>query len=80
LLSQAGKKVLVLEKHYVAGGACHTFVSKGYEFATGIHYVGGMNETTKRGTLGISLKRLVESVSPVGDPIVLDKMDGALQN
>ena len=35
LLAQSGQKVLVLEQHYVAGGACHTFESKGYRFATG---------------------------------------------
>jgi hypothetical protein len=36
LLGQAGKKVLVLEQHYVAGGTMHTFKQKGYEFATGM--------------------------------------------
>lgn len=35
LLSKAGKKVLVLEQHDQAGGTCHTFVDKGYEFDTG---------------------------------------------
>ena len=29
LLAKAGKKVLVLEQHDVAGGACHTFTDKG---------------------------------------------------
>lgn len=35
LLAQSGQKVLVLERHYVAGGCCHTFNSKGYRFSTG---------------------------------------------
>ena len=35
LLSRAGQKVLVLEQHDQAGGCCHTFVDKGYEFDTG---------------------------------------------
>ena len=34
-LAQRGQKVCVLEQHYVAGGCCHTFKSKGYRFATG---------------------------------------------
>ncbi|XP_045171991.2 all-trans-retinol 13,14-reductase-like [Mercenaria mercenaria] len=42
LLGRAGYKVLVLEQHDQAGGCCHTFVDKGYEFDTGIHYVGKM--------------------------------------
>ncbi|XP_052802651.1 all-trans-retinol 13,14-reductase-like [Mya arenaria] len=42
LLGRAGHKVLVLEQHDQAGGCCHTFVEKGYEFDTGIHYVGKM--------------------------------------
>ena len=35
LIAQSGKKVCVLEQHYVAGGACHTFTKRGYTFATG---------------------------------------------
>ena len=35
LLSVAGKKVLVVEQHWAAGGCCHTFTSNGYRFGTG---------------------------------------------
>ncbi|GFS02439.1 all-trans-retinol 13,14-reductase [Elysia marginata] len=42
LLARAGKKVLVLEQHDQAGGCCHSFVEKGFEFDTGIHYIGSM--------------------------------------
>ena len=35
LLGRAGYKVLVLEQHDQAGGCCHTFVDKGFEFDTG---------------------------------------------
>ena len=35
LLAQHDKRVLVLEQHYKAGGACHTFEKDGYRFATG---------------------------------------------
>ena len=44
ILSKAGKKVLVLEQHDQAGGCCHTFLDKGYEFDVGIHYVGEMGQ------------------------------------
>lgn len=32
--------MLVLEQHDQAGGCCHTFIEKGYEFDVGIHYIG----------------------------------------
>ena len=39
-MSKAGKRVLILEQHDQAGGCCHTFIDKGYEFDVGIHYIG----------------------------------------
>lgn len=39
-LAKAGKKVLVLEKHYVLGGFTHTFKRKKFEWDVGVHYVG----------------------------------------
>ncbi|XP_069134346.1 all-trans-retinol 13,14-reductase-like [Argopecten irradians] len=42
LLSRSGHRCLVLEQHDQAGGCCHTFHEKGYEFDTGIHYIGKM--------------------------------------
>src|SRR3954470_16782639 len=44
LLSKAGKKVLILERHYVPGGFSHTFKRKdGFVWDVGVHYVGNMN-------------------------------------
>ncbi|MBY0414027.1 MAG: NAD(P)-binding protein, partial [Bdellovibrionales bacterium] len=40
LLAKAGKKVLMLERHYVPGGFTHTFTRKGCEWEVGVHYVG----------------------------------------
>ena len=40
LLAQAGRKVLVLERHYVTGGFTHTFRRKGFVWDVGVHYVG----------------------------------------
>ena len=36
----ADKRVLVLERHYTAGGFTHTFRRPGYEWDVGVHYVG----------------------------------------
>ena len=41
-LAQAGKKVLVLEQHEVAGGWTHSFTLEGYRFSPGVHYIGGL--------------------------------------
>ncbi|XP_064613670.1 all-trans-retinol 13,14-reductase-like [Liolophura sinensis] len=46
MLAKAGKKVLVLEQHDQAGGCCHTFIEKGFEFDVGVHYIGEMRGTT----------------------------------
>ena len=34
------KRVLVLERHYTAGGFTHTFTRPGYEWDVGVHYIG----------------------------------------
>jgi len=51
IMAKAGKKVLVLEQHDVAGGCCHTFIDKGYEFDVGIHYVGELGYQSESKTL-----------------------------
>jgi all-trans-retinol 13,14-reductase len=40
----AGKRVLVLERHYEAGGFTHTFHRPGYEWDVGLHYIGQMED------------------------------------
>lgn len=40
LLAQKGRKVLILEKHFKAGGWTHTFRRDNYEWDVGIHYIG----------------------------------------
>jgi len=39
-LAQQGKRVLVLERHEVPGGWCHSFALEGHRFSPGVHYVG----------------------------------------
>lgn len=45
-LAKAGKKVLVLEKHYAIGGFTHTFKRKKFEWDVGAHYIGQVNNPT----------------------------------
>lgn len=45
-LAKAGKKVLVLEKHYATGGFTHTFKRKKFEWDIGAHYIGQVNDST----------------------------------
>jgi len=42
LAERAGKRVLVLERHYTAGGFTHVFHRPGYEWDVGVHYIGQM--------------------------------------
>lgn len=44
LLAKAGRKVLVLEKHYTAGGFTHSYTRKGYEWDVGVHYIGEVHK------------------------------------
>ena len=46
ILAKEGQKVLVLEKHYTAGGFTHVFKRKGYEWDVGIHYIGDVQRPT----------------------------------
>lgn len=50
LLADMGKRVLVLERHYVIGGFTHTFKRKGWEWDVGVHYVGEVHR--ERSVLG----------------------------
>ena len=44
LLARAGRKVLVAEQHYLAGGNTTCFRRKGYHFDVGLHYIGECGE------------------------------------
>jgi all-trans-retinol 13,14-reductase len=56
-LARQGKKVLVLEQHYTAGGFTHAYARNGYEWDVGVHYIG---EVGKRNSL---TRRLFDFVS-----------------
>lgn len=55
LLAKLGKKVLVLEQHYVAGGFTHMFNRPGYSWDVGVHAVG---EVTAKSMTGRVLREL----------------------
>ena len=42
--THGGKRVLVLERHYEAGGFTHTFHRPGYRWDVGLHYIGQMED------------------------------------
>jgi all-trans-retinol 13,14-reductase len=69
-LAKLGRRVLVLEQHYVPGGFTHTFRRKGWEWDVGVHAVGEVTEHTLTGRL---LSRLTDgqlrwaSLGPVYD-------------
>ncbi len=52
-LARSGKRVLVLEQHWVLGGMTQTFERQGFHFATGLHYIGGVGpEAGAAGSFG----------------------------
>lgn len=55
LLSKLGRRVLVLEQHYVPGGFTHTFRRRHYEWDAGVHAVGEVTERSMPGRLLSSL-------------------------
>ncbi len=70
LLSKLGRRVLLLEQHYVPGGFTHAFPRKGYVWDVGVHAVGEVTRHTLSGRL---LHRLTDgrlrwaSLGPVYD-------------
>jgi all-trans-retinol 13,14-reductase len=48
LAAQGGKRVLVLERHYEAGGFTHTFRRPGFEWDVGLHYIGQVGDRAQQ--------------------------------
>ncbi len=57
LLAKAGKRVLVLERHYTAGGFTHTYTRKGFEWDVGVHYIGKVHRE------GSILRRVFDDIT-----------------
>ncbi len=75
LLSRlAGQRVLVLERHYTAGGYTHTFRRPDYEWDVGVHYIGSVHPKTLLGKfLGVITDSTLEwaDMGPVYDRIII---------
>jgi len=62
MLGQYGRKVLVLESHYAAGGAAHGFEVDGFKFDTGPSFFCGMTETGSLNPVKMVLSALGETL------------------
>lgn len=51
LLSKIGRRVLVLEQHYVPGGYTHEFSRRGYHWDVGVHAIGEVSTRSMPGRL-----------------------------
>ena len=57
LLAKAGRRVLVLERHYTAGGFTHSYRRRGFEWDVGVHYVGDVHNEAS------PMRRLFDTVT-----------------
>jgi len=86
MLGRYGRKVLVLEAHYAAGGVAHGFTKEGYKFDTGPSFYAGMTEKGSLNPIKMVLDAVGESVPcvtydefqfhfPEGDVSIFDDND-----
>ncbi|MCR4322217.1 MAG: NAD(P)/FAD-dependent oxidoreductase [Candidatus Brocadiaceae bacterium] len=58
-LAKCGKKVLMVEQHFIPGGYCTSFKRKGFTFDAAVHHIGGCGKWSVVGrcfkTLGIEM-------------------------
>ena len=47
-LAKSGRRALVLEQHWLAGGLTQTFSREGFTWDVGLHYLGDMGEAAQR--------------------------------
>jgi phytoene dehydrogenase-like protein/ferredoxin-NADP reductase len=60
-LAKAGKKVLLLERHYVPGGYASTFMRGRFEFEISLHELSGLGDEDNKGPM----RRLLDEVDVV---------------
>lgn len=66
LLASIGRRVLVLEQHYVPGGFTHAFKRPGWHWDVGVHAVGEVTEHTLTGRVLSALTRGELRWAPLG--------------
>ena len=79
-LAKRGRRVLVLERHIQLGGQTQTFQRRGYTFATGVHYIGGLgDEAGPDGRFGRMLGWLTDGrlrFASIGSPYDIVRLPG----
>lgn len=79
-LAKRGRRVLVLERHSQLGGMTQTFRRREYAFATGVHYIGGVGETSgPDDQFGRLLRRLTDGrlrFASIGSPYDIVRLPG----
>ena len=65
--TKLGKRTLVLERHYTAGGFTHTFRRPGYQWDVGVHYIGQVSPKTAMGRMFAEVFGEGVSWEPMGD-------------
>jgi carotene isomerase len=70
LLARYGRKVIVCESHTIAGGAAHTFKSRGFEFDSGPSFYCGLSHTESLNPLKQVLDAIAQSLQVIPyDPL-----------
>ncbi|HHG85500.1 MAG TPA: NAD(P)/FAD-dependent oxidoreductase, partial [Bacteroidetes bacterium] len=67
-LAHYGRKVLLLEQHYIPGGFTHMFGRKGFHWDVGVHAIGEMREKDVPGRILNWLGRGEVEMVPLGNP------------
>ncbi|MCC6213796.1 MAG: NAD(P)/FAD-dependent oxidoreductase [Polyangiaceae bacterium] len=67
-LARHGRRVLVLEQHYVPGGFTHSFARKGWRWDAGVHALGEMRPTDPPGRMLRWLTGGRLELEPLGNP------------
>lgn len=67
-LAKQGKKILILEQHYVPGGFTHVFSRKGFTWDVGVHAIGEMRSEDYPGKIFRWLTNNEVPMIPLGDP------------
>ena len=79
-LGKRGQCVLLLEQHSAAGGQTQTFRRRGWEFATGVHYLGGVGpQAGSEGQFGRLLAWLSDGAlqfAPCANPYDIVRLPG----
>ncbi|MDH5538162.1 MAG: NAD(P)/FAD-dependent oxidoreductase [Rhizobacter sp.] len=79
-LGKHGKRALLLEQHSVAGGQTQTFRRQDWQFATGVHYIGGVGpQGSAEGQFGRLLAWLSDGAlqfAPCANPYDIVRLPG----